>query len=862
MSRLGFINRIIGDSNEKELKRLGKIVAGINELADETESLSDDELAARSVEFRERLAAGENLEDILPESFATVREAAARLVEERPYDVQLMGAISLHEGKIAEMRTGEGKTLTAVSAVYLNALAGKGVHIVTVNDYLARRDAIWYAPVYTLLGMTVGVIQNNFISYMYEPGYRPEEEGQEGLDDLRLATRHEVYRADITYGTNNEFGFDYLRDNMLKEIDERTQRPLHFAIVDEVDNILIDESRTPLIISGHAEEASTTYMAFARGVRNLSEGHDFVIDHKAKHVALTEDGIERLEKAMGISNLFADAGVARHLEAALDAQFLKQANVEYVVKEGEIVIVDEFTGRMMPGRRWSHGIHQAIEAKEGLTIQRESITYATVTFQNFFRLYDKLAGMTGTAETEAEEFHKIYGLDVIVIPTHRPMIREDHPDVVYINERAKFNAVVSEIEEMQKEKRPVLVGTTSIEKSEYLAGLLKKKGIAHDILNAKQHEHEAQIVANAGQGKAVVIATNMAGRGTDIKLGPEVADHGGLHVIGTERHESRRIDNQLRGRSGRQGDPGSSRFFVSFGDDIMKRFAPDWVPGMMQKFGMTEDTPLESSMVGRAIAQAQQKVEGHNFDIRKRLVEFDDVINEHRTVIYGERDKILLGADTRANLLGMMGDEIEAVLSAVDESPDMLEVSQSELREILPPDDIPSIPEMRDLGEELIDEMIARSEDRYEQLEELLGEDNVRAMERALLLESIDFHWRQHLTAIDDLRTSIGLQAYAQQDPLVAFKREAYDMYQQLQNNIRRQVARTAFRVKIDVKQTSPSKQAASGNGSSNEPAAGKAKASVPQSTPAVNTLRTNKDDGGRLARRGGKIAKKRRMLR
>ena len=872
MVRLGFVNSLLGDSNEKELNRLRKIVTRITDLADATAALSDDELAARTPAFRKRLADGETLDDLLPEAYATVRETAARLVSERPYEVQLLGAIVLHEGKIAEMRTGEGKTLTAVAAVYLNALAGKGVHVITVNDYLARRDAVWYGPVYRALGLTIGIVQTNFISYIFEPGFVPEADGQ-GLEDLRVATRREVYRTDITYGTNNEFGFDYLRDNMVKDLEDRTQRPLYYAIVDEVDNILIDESRTPLIISGQAQEASSTYVAFARGVKNLHEGADFSIDHKAKHVALTEPGIEKLEKALGIENLFTDANVARHLEAALDSQFLKTVNVDYVVKEGEIVIVDEFTGRMMPGRRWSHGIHQAVEAKEGITVQRESITYATITFQNYFRLYDKLAGMTGTAETEAEEFHKIYSLDVVVVPTHQPMVREDHPDVVYLNERAKFNAVVGEIEEMNAVGRPVLVGTTSIEKSEYLSGLLKRKGINHEVLNAKQHDREAQIVALAGSKGAVTIATNMAGRGTDIKLGETVPDLGGLHVVGTERHESRRIDNQLRGRSGRQGDEGSSRFFVSFGDDIMKRFAPDWVPGMMEKLGMTEDMPLESGMVGRAIAQAQQKTEGHNFDVRKRLVEFDDVINEHRTIIYQEREKILADADTRGNLLGMMSDEIEEALTDLEPTQEEYETAQNSLREMLPTEDIPSIEEMQDLRDDLIDEMVARAEERYEQLETMLGEENSRKVERFLLLESIDFHWREHLTAIDDLRTSIGLQAYAQMDPLVAFKREAFDMFEQLQENISRQVARTVFRVKIDV--TGTSEESGGGNpqvtvgGDSKTPQAKPAKPArsaqpvlTKSSTPAVETLKTSRDEGGRPAKPSGKVARKRKLMR
>ncbi|MCL6644771.1 MAG: preprotein translocase subunit SecA [Dehalococcoidia bacterium] len=866
MPKLGFLNRILGDSNERELRRLQKFVDEINDLAAETEALSDEELAAKTAEFKERLAEGETLDDLLPEAFAVTREMAARKAGERPYDVQLMGGIVLHEGRIAEMRTGEGKTLTAVAPVYLNALLGRGVHVVTVNDYLARRDAAWYGPVYHALGMSVGVIQNAGISFMYEPGYEPEAEGPAtGYKDLRPATRKEVYQADITYGTNNEFGFDYLRDNMVREWEEKAQRELYFAIVDEVDNILIDEARTPLIISGQAEEASATYIKFARAVKGLREEVDYVVDHKAKHIALTETGIERVERALGISNIFeGDPRLARHLEAALDAEYLKRIDRDYVVRDGEVIIVDEFTGRLMPGRRWSHGIHQAVEAKEGVPIQRESITYATITFQNLFRLYEKLAGMTGTAETEAEEFHKIYGLDVVVIPTHRPMIRVDHPDVVYINERAKFNAVVNEIEELHRIGRPVLVGTTSIEKSEYLSSLLTRRGIPHEVLNAKHHEREALIVAQAGQRGAVTIATNMAGRGTDIKLGPGVAELGGLHVIGTERHESRRIDNQLRGRAGRQGDPGSSRFFVSFGDDIMKRFAPDWVPGMMQKLGMTEDMPLESRMVTRAIEQAQQKVEGHNFDIRKRLVEFDDVINEHRKQIYTQRDKILRGVDTRANVLEeMLFREIERITENVNpDDIESLELAHAELREIFLPEDLPTIEEMAELRDELTDELLDRAEDRYEQMEAAIGPENMRKVEHWLLLEAIDTHWREHLTAIEELRQSIGLQAYAQVDPLVAFKREGHDMYQQLVQNIRRQIARTIFKVRV-VQQPAPQPAPApAGDGAAAQAPAQKAapilaKASGP-SPDEIRRLGAAPQGGGK----GSSAAKRRKLIR
>ncbi len=797
MAKLGFISRVVGGSNDREISRLEKGIKAIEDRAEEFARLPDEELGGTTAAFRARLAQGETLDDLTPEAFAAVREMAWRKVKERPYGVQLMGGLVLHEGKIAEMKTGEGKTLTAVLALYLNALAGKGAHLVTVNDYLSRRDAAWYGPVFHALGMSVGVIQNNHVQYLYEPGYRPGEDGEGGLDDLRPCERRDVYRTDVTYGTNNEFGFDYLRDNMVRESDQKTQRPLFFAIVDEVDNILVDEARTPLIISGQAEEASGTYQQFARAVRGLHPELDYQIDQKAKHVALTETGIAKIERALRVDNVFGgDPRVARHLEAALDAEYLKRPDRDYVVRDREIVIVDEFTGRMMPGRRWSHGIHQAVEAKENVPIQRESLTYATITFQNYFRLYEKLAGMTGTAETEAEEFAKIYALDVVVIPTNKPMVREDHEDMVYINEKAKFAAVVEEIVGMHARGRPVLVGTTSIEKSEYLAALLRRRGVDHEVLNAKQHEREANIVEGAGEPGAVVIATNMAGRGTDIKLGEGVAAAGGLHVVGTERHESRRIDNQLRGRSGRQGDPGSSRFFVSFGDDIMQRFAPDWVPGMLEKMGMTEDLPLESRMVTRAIEQAQQKVEGYNFDIRKRLVEFDDVINEQRAVLYTERDKVLEGADVRENVFAFVTDEVDGIIERSGEEGFDASLVHTELGEIMPSDILPTPAEIEEEREKVADLALDRIEDRYEEIEQKVGEDIARNMEQWLLLESIDYHWRQHLTAVEEVRQSVGLQAYAQVDPLVAFKREGYDMFQQLQGNIRRQVAQTIFKMR------------------------------------------------------------------
>ena len=814
MEKLGLLNKIVGNANEKELARLRKITEQIEAHQDNIATLNNSELAEKTAEFRQRLAE-EPIDQLIPETFAVVREAAWRQMEQRLYPVQLIGGVVLHEGKIAEMKTGEGKTLTAIAPLYLNALSGKGAHLVTVNDYLARRDATWYGPVFSSLGLTVGVIQGDHQQFMYDP---EANEIGDTYTNLRKCERWEAYAADITYGTNNEFGFDYLRDNMAKDSSTRIQGELNFVIVDEVDNILIDEARTPLIISGQAEEASGTYQRFARAVRGLTPETDYQVDQKAKHVALSEIGIGKVEKHLGVENIFGeDPKLAQHLEAALDAEYLKRRDRDYVVQNGGIVIVDEFTGRMMEGRRWSHGIHQAVEAKESVKIQRESLTHATITFQNYFRLYQKIAGMTGTAETEAEEFAKIYSLDVVVIPTNQPMVRLDDEDLVYINEEAKFNAVVEDIEERNKKGQPILVGTTSIEKSEYVAELLKRRGIQHSILNAKQHEKEAQIIEHAGKLGSVTIATNMAGRGTDIKLENESVKAGGLHVIGTERHESRRIDNQLRGRSGRQGDPGSSRFFVSFGDDIMKRFAPDWVPGMMQKIGMTNDMPLESGMVTKAIEQAQQKVEGHNFDIRKRLVEFDDVMNEQRSIIYEERNKVLEGTNISENVLTFITKEVDAIVSRGSGDSEYI---HTQLHEVMPEEDALAITEIDDLGASA-DEALNRLEDKYEKLSQQAGGELFNSIQNWLILDVIDYHWQQHLTAMDEMRQSVGLQAYAQVDPLVAFKREGFDMFQQLQENIQHQIVQSIFRIK-------PGKM--------------REAAQIRQSQPVQQTTRTNRE--------------------
>ncbi|HEY8489864.1 MAG TPA: preprotein translocase subunit SecA [Dehalococcoidia bacterium] len=793
-----WLGKLIGDANEKELKKIVPVVERINALEPEVQRLSDAGLRAKTDEFKARLADGETLDDLLPEAFAVVREAGRRFVGMRHFDVQLIGGVVLHQGKIAEMKTGEGKTLVATLPLYLNALEGKGAHLVTVNDYLAKRDAQWMGPIYDALGLTVGVIQHD-AAYLYS---RDRVSDQPNLEHLAPVSRREAYAADITYGTNNEFGFDYLRDNMVTDVSQLVQRGLHYAIVDEVDNILIDEARTPLIISGPAEESTQWYYAFARVASRLQEEADYTIDHKTRTVTLTEAGIARVERALGIHNLYDPQNyrLTRYLDAALKAHALYKRDRDYVVKDGEVIIVDEFTGRLMFGRRYSEGLHQAIEAKEGVKIQRESVTLATITFQNLFRLYEKLAGMTGTAATEAEEFYEIYKLDVVVIPTHMPMIRQDLPDYVYRTEEAKFRAVVEEIVQLHQAGRPVLVGTVSIEKSEYLSALLKRRGIPHQVLNAKHHEREAQIVAQAGQPGAVTIATNMAGRGTDIKLGPGVAELGGLHIIGTERHEARRIDNQLRGRAGRQGDPGSSRFYVSFGDDIMKRFAPDWLPGMMQKLGMDDDTPIEHSWVSKAIETAQTKVEGYNFDIRKHVVQYDDVMNKHREVIYEERRKILEGTNLRDNVLQMVEQEITRLVEThlVDRDTWDLETLLQEVGTIFPLPDGLTPEELDGLDrEEVLDRLLEEAERQYLRREQELGPETMRALERLVLLRTIDSLWVEHLTEMDEMRRGIGLTAYGQQDPLVAYKREAYDMFNQLMATIQRLVAQSIYRVQV-----------------------------------------------------------------
>jgi preprotein translocase subunit SecA len=766
----------------------------------------------------------------------------------RHFDVQLIGGVVLHQGRIAEMRTGEGKTFVPTLAAALNAMSGRGVHIVTVNDYLARRDPQWMGPVFHFLGLSVGMITHD-ASYIFEPGYPTTDER---LINLKPVERREAYAADITYGTNNEFGFDYLRDNMVVELDQRVQRERAYAIVDEVDNILIDEARTPLIISGQAEESADLYYTFARLVPRLKgrpegdeEGGDYFVDLKDRAVSPTEDGVDKMEQLLNVPNLYdADPRLARHFEQALRAHALYKRDRDYIVKEGEIIIVDEFTGRQMPGRRWSEGLHQAIEAKEGLRVQRESVTLATITFQNYFRLYDKLAGMTGTAMTEAEEFHKIYKLEVVAIPTHKDMIRDDDPDLVFRNEPGKFSALIDEIVEMTEQGRPVLVGTISVEKSEILAEMLKRRGIKHEVLNAKFHEKESGIVAQAGRSAAVTIATNMAGRGTDILLGGNPAglasdtlhkrglnpaevdkatydaafaeakqvtdeDHervvqaGGLHIIGTERHDSRRIDNQLRGRAGRQGDPGSSRFYLSLEDDLMKRFASDRVAGLMERLGLEDDVAIESKLVSKTIESAQSRVEGFNFDIRKRVVEFDDVINKQRETIYAERDKVLRNEDLTDTVRAFVEDEVEAVvdqfLSASAPDDWNIEGLVAALHGMGLDGPGTTDDELWELGsrEAIAEHLHELTAERIEAREREVGEADWALVERLVLLRTIDSLWVEHLTELDDMRRGIGLRGYAQQDPLNEFRREAYRLYEELRGFIRHQVATTIFRVTV-----------------------------------------------------------------
>jgi preprotein translocase subunit SecA len=903
---LGFLSRFV-DSNDREIRRIQPLVDRTNELEPEMQALSDEEIRAFVDEIRDEIReAGEPeepsdderhhpelerrreiardrrkreqeqlqaaMDRVLPEVFAATREAMQRTLGMRHFDVQLMGGIVLHQGKIAEMRTGEGKTMAAPLAAALNGLTGRGVHVVTVNDYLARRDAQWMGPIYRFLGLSVGIITHD-TSYVFEPGYPTNDER---LLNLRPCSRTEAYAADITYGTNNEFGFDYLRDNMVTELDQRVQRGRFFAIVDEVDNILIDEARTPLIISGQAEESADKYFLFARLVPRLiarpegdEEGGDYFIDLKDKAVSSTEQGVAKMERLLGVANLYDDPILARYFESALKAHALFKRDRDYIVKDGEIVIVDEFTGRQMPGRRWSEGLHQAVEAKEGLRVQRESVTLATITFQNYFRLYAKLAGMTGTAMTEAEELHKIYKLEVVEVPTHRPMIRDDDPDLVFRNENGKFKGLIDEIVEMHEKGRPVLVGTVSVEKSERLAEMLKRQGIKHEVLNAKFHEKEAPIIAQAGRSGAVTIATNMAGRGTDIRLGgnpaglasemlhrrglnpaevdketyaaalaeakaicdaehEQVVSVGGLHIIGTERHDSRRIDNQLRGRAGRQGDPGSSRFYLSLEDDLMKRFASDRVAGLMERMGMEEDDAIESRIVSKTIEGAQTRVEGYNFDIRKRVVEYDDVINKQRETIYEERDKVLHNEDLSDTIASFVDQEIDALVDS--HLPPSEPIDDWDIEGLAK-----AIGAMGltgpDLSADALSELNGRDaialllKDSAADLLEQKEQENVdewSLIERLVLLRTIDSVWVEHLTELDELRQGIFLRGFAQEEPLNAFKKEAFSLFAEMTDLIRHQVATTILRVSL-VRQPAPQQDANVDGSAGTEGAAGTA---------------------------------------
>jgi preprotein translocase subunit SecA len=827
------IKKVVGSKNERELKRIQPLVERIGALEAKIQPLSDHQLAAKTGEFKERVEKGESLDDLLPEVFAVVREVGRRILGERHFDVQLIGGVVLHEGKIAEMATGEGKTLVSTLPAYLNALSGKGVHIVTVNDYLAKRDSEWMGVIYRFLGLSVGVI----------------------MHDMEDSTRREAYGSDITYGTNNEFGFDYLRDNMKFSLDDYVQRELHYAIVDEVDSILIDEARTPLIISGPAEESTDKYYKINRIIPQLRKERDYTIEEKTNTAALTEDGVARVEKLLNVENLY-DPGqidILHHVNQALKAHTLFKRDVDYVVKEGQVIIVDEFTGRLMPGRRWSDGLHQAVEAKESVRIESENQTLATITFQNYFRMYDKLAGMTGTADTEAAEFKKIYNLDVMVIPTNRPLIRQNNPDMIYKTEREKFNAVVREIEDLYEKGRPVLVGSVSIDKSERLSKLLKKKGVPHHVLNAKQHEKEAEIIAQAGRFKAVTISTNMAGRGTDILLGgnpkmialhkvgqeadeaeleaayqeaaaitsqekEKVIELGGLHVLGTERHESRRIDNQLRGRSGRQGDPGSSRFYLSFEDDLLRIFGSERIGGIMNRLGVEEDQPIEHSLVTKAIENAQRRVEGHNFEIRKHLLEYDDVMNQQREVIYTQRREILEGTRLREMVFEMI-EEVgeETVATYTDEKTYPEEWDLQGLQDAFQQTfscalDIDQKTLDGIKQEELRKSILEKSRTYYEEKEKAFSTEVMRDLERFILLRNLDSLWKDHLLNIDHIKEGIGLRAYAQKNPLLEYKKEGYELFIDMLARVREDTVQKLFAVQLAEETEVPTLQHAQGS--------------------------------------------------
>ncbi len=780
---LGFLKRFLGDNNDQYIAAYQKVVEKINALEPEMQGLTDAKLTGKTDEFRERLAKGETLDDILPEAFAVVREGSRRVLGMRHFDVQLIGGMCLHDGRIAEMRTGEGKTLVATLPVYLNALTGKGVHMVTVNDYLAKRDSEWMGRLYRFLGLSVGLIAH----------------------DMDFPERKFAYSCDVTFGTNNEFGFDYLRDNMVIDERQMVQRPLHYAIVDEVDSILIDEARTPLIISGPGQKSTDIYVKMAHAVAGLKEGVDYKVDEKQKTISPADSAVPKVEKLIGVQNLYAPENIeySHCFTAALRAKALMKRDRDYIVKDGEVIIVDEFTGRIMPGRRFSDGLHQAIEAKEGVKVQRESQTLATITFQNYFRMYDKLAGMTGTAKTEEDEFLKIYNLPVVVVPTNKPVRRVDYPDVIYKTKRAKYKAVGKAVAEIHAKGQPVLIGTTSITQSEELSTILRHLGIEHNVLNAKNHEREAQIVADAGQKGAVTIATNMAGRGTDIKLGEGVEELGGLFIVGTERHESRRIDNQLRGRAGRQGDPGASRFYLSLEDDLLRLFASDRVTKIMDKLGMEEDEPIEHKLITNSIEHAQKKVEARNFDIRKHVLEYDDVMNQQREVMYGERRKILTGENLKENILSMVNHIIktemdqyaneklypeEWTLDGLIEDAEKIYAPQGKLKK----------EELAEMSRDGLKETLEKTAlEGYNQRELLFGEENMRELEKVVMLRVVDTKWMEHLDHMDMLRDGINLRAYGQRNPLAEYKIEALNMFEEMEGAIMDQIASLMYHVSI-----------------------------------------------------------------
>ncbi|MBW2518310.1 MAG: preprotein translocase subunit SecA [Deltaproteobacteria bacterium] len=782
---LNALTKVFGSKNERELKRIQPQVERINALEPAVQAMSDDELKTQTAKFKERIDRGEPLDDLLPEAFAAVREASLRTLKMRHFDVQLIGGIVLHEGKIAEMKTGEGKTLVATLPAYLNALTGKGVHIVTVNDYLARRDTEWMGHIYHFLGLTMGTIVH-------------------GLDDTE---RQAAYAADITYGTNNEFGFDYLRDNMKFDRRSLVQPLLNFAIVDEVDSILVDEARTPLIISGPAEKSTDLYYQINGLIPRLSADQHYSIDEKARSAALTEDGVARCEQLLKVDNLYDPRYIEllHHINQALKAHTLFKRDVDYIVKDGEVIIVDEFTGRLMPGRRYSEGLHQALEAKENVKIENENQTLATITFQNYFRMYDKLAGMTGTADTEAAEFKKIYDLDVMVIPTNKPMIRDDFPDAIYKTRKDKFDAVLDEIEELNAKGQPVLVGTISIDVSENLSKKLKKRGIKHSVLNAKNHEKEAEIIAMAGQAGAVTISTNMAGRGTDIVLGGGVTDLGGLHIIGTERHESRRIDNQLRGRSGRQGDPGSSRFYLALEDDLLRIFGGERITGIMEKLGMPDGEPIEHNMISRAIENAQARVENHNFEIRKQLLEYDDVMNQQREVIYRQRRETLDGKSLKPAILEMIREKAEEIAAgalgenALSEQGDLKSIRDAVFKQFNFHLDIDSEEALEDLDQtSLADLIFEAAQALYDQREAAIGPEDFRQLERVIMLQTVDNLWKDHLLSMDHLKEGIGLRGYAQQNPLLVYKKEGFEMFNEMIARVKEETLGILFRIQIE----------------------------------------------------------------